>query len=630
MKKSIIAALVALSSILPAFAQNISLIPKPTILKNHTGHFKLNKLTKIVIPANDPETHKVADLLAGMLGTPTGYPFAISTAVKSSNVIRLKLNKINDPTLAEEGYQLKATSASITITANDAKGLFYGIQTLVQLLPADIESKQKITAANWSIPAIDITDYPRFGWRGLMLDVSRHFFSKQVVENYIDEMAKYKYNVLHLHLSDDNGWRVEIKSLPQLTSVGAWRVMRTGPLGSKTFAPTQPGEPDSYGGFYTQDDIRELVKYAQDKYITILPEIDVPAHSLALIAAYPNLSCTKLQYQVNAGTPFYERQDNVLCVANDSTYIVLDKIFTEIAQLFPCPYIHVGGDEAYKGFWAKDPRDSALMKREGLTNLDQLQSYFEKKVEAIVESKGKKLIGWDEIVDGGLAPNATVMSWRGMEGGAKAAKLGHEVVVSPWGNTYLDLYQGDALTEPHTYGRCFLANCYDFEPVPDSVDAKLILGGQGNLWTESVSDERQVQYMTWPRAMALAEVFWSQQKGRNYNEFVQRVEANFKRLDVDQVKYATSIYDPYISTTKAKGDTTFKSLEIRLDTQIKGLDVYYTFDTSLPDNHSLKYNGVPLSVPNGAGEIKAITYRDGKPIGKMIDLKLRDLYKKND
>lgn len=603
------------------------IIPQPVSLKAHTGKFRLNKLTRIVVPAGDADTRKVGELLSGMLVDPTGYPVMITTVAKPSNVIRLKINSTANPLLGEEGYTLRSTAASVTITANDAKGLFYGVQTLVQMLPAGIESKQKI-AGTWVIPAVDITDYPRFGWRGLMLDVSRHFFSKQVVKNYIDEMAKYKYNVLHLHLADDEGWRVEIKSLPKLTSVGAWRVMRTGPFNAGIMEMPRPGEPDSYGGFYTQDDIREIVKYAQDKFITILPEVDVPAHSLALIAAYPNLSCTGLQYPVHAGWDFYEKQDNVLCVANDSTYIVLDKIFTELARLFPSQYIHVGGDEAYMGFWEKDPRDQALMKREGLKTPEELQGYFEKKVEQIVESKGKKLIGWDEIVDGGLAPNAAVMSWRGMEGGTKAAKAGHQVVMSPWGSTYIDLYQGDPLIEPHTYGKCFLSNCYEFEPVPDSVDAKLILGGQGNLWTESVCDERQVQYMTWPRAMALAEVYWSPKRPRNYDEFVERVETHFKRLDEAGVKHASSIYDPYISTTKEKNDTTFKSLRIALNTQVKGLEVYYTFDTTLPDSHSLHYDGTPLSVPDGAGEIKAVTYRDGKPIGKMLDLKLKDLYKK--
>ncbi len=627
MNKSLLALVAIVLFGLSAYAQTPALIPQPVSEKAHTGKFKLNKQTKIIIPAGDAEAKRIGDLLAGMLGGPTGYPITATTAAKTSNVIKLKINKTADPLLGEEGYKLKAVTASVTITANNTKGLFYGIQTLMQLLPADIESKQKL-AADWSIPATDITDYPRFGWRGLMLDVSRHFFSKQVVKNYIDEMAKYKLNMLHLHLADDEGWRVEIKSLPKLTSVGAWRVMRTGPLGSPTFDWPRPGEANTYGGFYTQDDIRELVKYAQDKFITILPEVDIPAHSLALIASYPNLSCTKMQYTVNAGLPFYEKEDNVLCVANDSTYIVLDKILTELAQLFPCQYIHVGGDEAYMGFWAKDPRDSALMKREGITTLEGLQSYFEKRVEQIVESKGKKLIGWDEIVDGGLAPNATVMSWRGLEGGTKAAKAGHLVVMSPQQYVYIDLYQGDPLLEPHTYSRLFLSTTYEFEPVPDSVDARYILGGQANLWTESVPDERQVQYMTWPRALAVSEIFWSPKKTRDFNEFEKRVETHFKRFDAADIKYAKSIFDPYINTSKDKNDTTFKSLRIGLYTQIKGLDIYYTFDTTLPDSHSLKYNGTPLAVPDGAGELKAITYRDGKPIGKMIDLKLKTLYTK--
>src|ERR1700744_355428 len=386
---------------LSAFAQTPQIIPQPVALKIHTGKFKLNKLTKVVSPAGDADAKKVADLLAGMLAGPTGYPVTVSTVAKPSNVIKLKLNKIADPLLGEEGYTLKSTVTSVTIAANDTKGLFYGVQTLMELLPPDIESKEKI-AGNWIIPAVDITDYPRFGWRGLMLDVSRHFFSKKVVEDYIDEMAKYKFNTFQMHLADDEGWRVERKSLPQLTQTGAWRVMRTGPFHLVPFQDPQPNEPATYGGFYTQDDIREMVKYAQDRYITILPEIDVPAHSLALIAAYPNLSCTGLQYPVDPGTDFYMKEDNVLCVGNDLTYLILDKIFTQIAELFPCQYIHMGGDEAYKGFWDKCPKCQALMKREHLANTDELQSYFVKRVEKIVESKGKKLISWDEILEGGL------------------------------------------------------------------------------------------------------------------------------------------------------------------------------------------------------------------------------------
>jgi hexosaminidase len=628
MKRGLLTIVLITILTLPGLAQIPAIIPQPVQLKVNTGHFRLNRQTTIVVAAGSGslECKRLAALLAGMLNGPTGYHIAVSTTGKASGVIRLKLNSIQDAAIGEEGYKLKVTSANVIISANTTKGLFYGIQTLMQLLPPDIESKDKVATAKWSIPNVDITDHPRFGWRGLMLDVSRHFFPKQVVEDYIDEMAKYKFNTFHWHLADDEGWRIEIKSLPQLTNVGAWRVMRTGPLfGLGNFAPPQPGEKATYGGFYTQDEVREIIKYARDRYITILPEIDVPAHSMALIASFPNLSCTQVPYPVNAGTRYNPQQDNVLCVANDSTYLILDKIFTEIAQLFPCKYIHVGGDEAYKGFWANDPKDQALMKREGLKNVDELQSYFVKRVEQIITSKGKKLIGWDEILEGGLPSSATVMSWRGVEGGIAAAKLGHEVVMTPQQYCYLDLYQGDPSVEPHTYSKLWLRECYEYEPMPDSIDAKLILGGQGNLWTESVPDERQAQYMTWPRAMALAEVFWSPKEKGSFDVFTQRVETHFKRLDAAHIKYARSIYDPVITPVRMPGDT---SLKIKLDSQIGHLDIYYTFDTTLPDNFSLKYNGVPIAIPNGAAELKVITYRNGQPIGKQIQVMLNELTKR--
>jgi hexosaminidase len=465
-------------------------------------------------------------------------------------------------------------------------------------------------------------DYPRFGWRGLMLDVSRHFFSKQFVEAYIDEMAKYKYNIFHWHLTDDNGWRIQIKGLPRLTEVGAWRVPRTGRFGR--FAPPQPGEKATYGGYYTQQDIRDVVAYAKKRFITIVPEIDVPAHSLSLIAAYPNLSCTQLQYPVNPGSSFYRKEDNVLCVANDSTWLMLDKIFTQVAQLFPGPYIHVGGDEAYKGFWKECPKDQALMKREGITTLDGLQSYFEKKLEKIIISKGKKMIGWDEILEGGIAPEATVMSWRGMQGGIKAAQMGHEVIMTPTTYCYLDLYQGDPLIEPATYSRLRLSTCYKFEPVPEGVDPKYILGGQGNLWTESVPNERHAEYMTWPRAMALAEVFWSPDSARNWPDFVSRMQYRFKYMDAAHVKYARSAYDPIITGVRDAND----SLQVRLATEIPGLDIYYTFDGTNPDQYYPKYQGAPLDIPKGATEIRVVTYRNGKPIGHQIDCPLSEVAKR--
>jgi hexosaminidase len=312
MNRSILAIVLSIFIVSASIAQTPQIIPQPISLKTKTGHFVLTRETRIIIPAENAEAKKLGELLAGMLEAPTGHKYVVSTVSRSANAIHLKLNKETYPVIGAEGYQLKVTAASVTISANNTKGLFYGIQTLMQLLPPDIEAKQKITGVTWSIPAVDITDYPRFGWRGLMLDVTRHFFPKQVVENYIDEMSKYKFNMFHMHLADDEGWRIEIKSLPQLTKVGAYRVMRTGPFHFAHFDDAKPDEPATYGGFYTQDDMRDIIKYAKDRYITILPEIDVPAHSLALIATFPNLSCTKIPYAVNPGTDFYTKTDDVL------------------------------------------------------------------------------------------------------------------------------------------------------------------------------------------------------------------------------------------------------------------------------------------------------------------------------
>lgn len=591
---------------------SIAVIPKPLSVQMHSGHFVLSNASSITTPSNDADVKQTIQWFIDKMATSTGYH--LSTNKSSKNNISLLLNKTADTSLHDEGYTLNVTSSNITITANKAAGLFYGLQTVLQLLPPSIESTTAVQNVQWTIPCVDIKDAPRFGWRGLMLDVSRHFFTKQEVESYIDQMARYKFNTLHLHLADDQGWRIEIKSLPQLTQVGAWRVKRTGRWG--TFMPALAGEPATDGGFYTQDDMKEIIKYAQDRFITILPEIDVPAHSLALIASYPNLSCTQLPYSVNAGGRGYDRNDNVLCVGNDSTFLMLDKIFTEIAALFPNPYIHVGGDEAYKGFWEECPKCQKRMADEHLKDVDELQSYFVKRVEKIVESKGKKLIGWDEILEGGLAPDATVMSWRGMSGGIAAAKMGHQVVMTPWDYCYLDLYQAEPTGEPPTYGLCRLSDSYNYEPVPDSVDEKLILGGQGNLWSESVPNFRHAEYMTWPRGMALAEVYWSAKANKNWDDFISRLEKQFPRLDAANIKYSTSMYNVIFQPARIKNS----DFGVTLTTEVHGLDIYYTFDNTNPDNFSPKFTGKPIQFPVGATQLNVITYRNGKPIGEQINI----------
>jgi hexosaminidase len=597
----------------------IHIIPEPVSVTPETGTFWLNNKTRFVI--NNDSLNDPAYLFSEDINKATGYDIpVIHGKSKRGKDIYLSLNAAPDSILGYEGYHLTVSPDKVTISANNAAGVFYGLQTLLQLLPADIESSTPIAQTNWSVPCVKITDYPRFGWRGLMLDVSRHFFDKKEVEEYINEMVKYKYNVFHWHLSDDEGWRIEIKGLPQLTKVGACRVPREGDWGN--FAPPQPGEAATDCGYYTQEDVKEIVKYAQDRFVTILPEIDVPAHSLALIASYPNLSCTQLPYAVNPGSPFYFWEDNVLCTANDSTYMILDKIFTQIAQLFPGPYIHVGGDEAFKGFWAKDPRDQEVMKENNLQNLDQLQSYFEKKIEKIIISKGKKMIGWDEILQGGLAPEAAVMSWRGIQGGIAAAKMGHDVVMTPSDYTYLDLYQGDPLVEPKTYSMLRLDTCYGFNPVPPGVDPKYILGGQGNLWSEHVPNMRQAEYMTWPRALALSEDFWSPQDKKNWPDFFHRMEAEFPRLDAEHIKYAMSEYQPVITPIR---DSITAELEVKLNNQLSSLHIYYSFDGTDPDNFYPEYKGVPLTFPKGAIELRVITYEGDHPMGQEIIISKKEL-----
>ena len=616
--KKIIYPAAMLLGLLTAFSQNdISIIPEPVRLTRNEGKFVLP--SNILIDADqDPGLKQAIADLTTRLTTPTGYKVVLSN--NHSATISMHLNKSPMVELGNEGYQLHVTSKNVMITANAPAGIFYGVQSFLQLLPAEIASDSLIKNISWSAPCVSITDYPRFGWRGLMLDVSRHFFTKEEVKKYMDQMSTYKYNVLHLHLSDDQGWRIEIKSLPQLTQVGAWRVKRTG-LWSE-FIPALAYEKATDWGFYTQDDMRELINYAKDRNITILPEIDVPAHSLALIASFPNLSCTQLAYSVNAGFRSPSRDDNALCIGNDSSFMMLDKIFTELAALFPNEYIHVGGDEAYKGFWADCPKCQKRMADEKLKNVDELQSYFIKRVEMILKSKGKKLIGWDEILEGGLAPEATVMSWRGMKGGVEAAKMNHHVVMTPWDYCYLDLYQGESSVEPPTYGICRLTDSYNYDPVPDSVDEKLILGGQGNLWTERVSNFRHLEYMIWPRGLALAEVYWSPKNSRNWDRFIEKMEGQFPRLDAAGIKYARSAYNVIYTAVRTKDN---RSYALKMSSEIKGLDIFYTFDGTNPDPYYPKYNGEPIIFPVGATQVTANTFRNGKMVGKQVTIKKDDL-----
>lgn len=596
--------------------EQTALIPIPQTVTYAETAFKISQGTTIGLESSSSELLSIADYFNHKVNPALGY----SLEVKEQGDIQFSL--INNPDLGNEGYHLKVEKRQITIEANQPAGIFYGVQTLLQMLPKEIRSQQVQHDVEWTIAGADITDKPQFPWRGLMLDVSRHWFTKEEVMRFIDELAEYKMNVFHWHLTDDQGWRIEIKSLPNLTAKGAWRAKRVGQWWQRE--PQQPDEEATYGGYYTQEDIKDVLAYAKQRYVRVIPEIDVPGHSLATLVAYPELACMKAPKYVNVGNKFYGEDENTLCAGKEETFEFLDKVFTEVAALFPDEYIHVGGDECFKGFWHKCPRCQARMKAENLKDENELQSYVIHRLESILKAKGKKLIGWDEILEGGLAPDATVMSWRGMEGGIKAAKANHHVIMTPTQHCYLDLWQGEPSVEPDTYSMCRLSDSYRFNPVPDSVPAEMVLGGQGNLWSESVPTFRHAEYMTWPRGWALAEVLWSGPAKTDWDEFWPRVEKHFERADIAGINYARSMYNAIITPYKENNECL-----IKLDCELKDSDIYYTFDNTDPDSFSPKYFE-PLRIPKNATWLRVVTYRNGKPSGKVITLRIDELLKRTE
>lgn len=618
--------IVLLLSTFSVFAQN-NIIPAPVSYENVMGTgmnmFMLDARTSIEVRDENPEAKKIAENLVNSLGFMAGQKPVfkkVPTPTMQDKVMIFTLNKIADAKLGNEGYTLDVDGTTIKMTANKPSGLFYATQTLRQLMPAQAENKD-FPMGMYPIMGCKITDYPRFGWRGLMLDVSRHFFTKEEVKSYIDLMARYKFNTFHWHLTDDNGWRIEIKSLPKLTEIGSKRVARFGHFGNRE--DPKEGEETPYGGFYTQEDIKEVVQYAAERHVTIVPEIDVPGHSMAALAAYPELSTQKeVKRYVNPGTKFAVWNadgtfkmitENTLNPSDDKVYEFLDKVFTEVAALFPNKYIHIGGDEAYHGFWEKDAGCQAFMKKNNLKDTHELQSYFVKRVEKIVNKKGKILLGWDEILEGGLAPNAAVMSWRGMKGGIEAAKQKHDVVMSPTTFAYLDYMQGDPTIEVPIYSSLSLKKAYSFEPVPDSTDAKYILGGQANLWTEQVQNYRHALYMTYPRAFAISESVWSPKEKKNWDSFIGRTEVHFNRFDAANLKVSKAVYDAIV-TTKKDGE----KLMCEMTCDVPGTEIFYTTDDSFPDKFSPKYSA-PIEIPQGADvTLRVVTLRNGQPTGRML------------
>ena len=607
----------------------IQLIPQPVEVQHGSGFYEFTG--DLTIGFDRSESRPIAEMLAQRIHIPTG--FVVTVQQGKTGDIQLRVHQKPDTQIGSEGYTLEVTAKGIVISANQAAGLFYGAQTLLQLLPKEIESRV-LEKTRWMIPAVKILDYPRFGWRGILLDVSRNFFSKEEVKLFIQQMAKYKYNTFHWHLTDDEGWRIEIQSLPKLTGVGAWRVPRTGHFGDR--AAPKPGEAATEGGFYTQDDIREVIAFARERFVTIVPEIDVPGHSMAALAAYPELSCNKdTNTRVNPGAHFAEWYangtfkmliENTLNPSDEKVYTFLEKVFGEVAALFPGPYVHVGGDECYKGYWAQDAGCKRLMKQLNIRHVEDLQGYFMGRLDKILKARGKKLIGWDEILEGGISPEAAVMSWRGIKGGIEAAEIGHSVVMTPSTHVYLDYNQGeptiDTPVDPPVHARLRVKKSYSFEPVPEGVDAGYILGGQANLWTEQIPTLRHAEYMTYPRAWALAEVYWSPKEKKNWDAFARRMESHFDRSDVAGVNYSRAVYDAIVKTSFKDGAFIFE-----METEMPDIDMFYTIDDTMPDHHCSRYTH-PIELPGGPITLRVISYRNGKPIGHLITLKREELEKR--
>jgi hexosaminidase len=525
----------------PVDPTDFHIIPKPVSLTPGTEVLDWDN-KKIAILAKTADEKNVGNLLAEFLKTKN---LNATVAEFSDDADKIALYTVEDPALGNEGYKLVVDEKGVSLTAASGAGLFYGIQTLLQLIPENGKT----------VPYVTITDQPRFAYRGLHLDVSRHMFPAEFVKKYIDLLAHHKLNRFHWHLTEDQGWRIEIKKYPKLQEIAAYRKETV--IGhARNADPKNPKDFDGkrYGGYYTQEEVKDIIKYAADRYVTIIPEIEMPGHALAALSAYPELGCTGGPYQ--AATTFGVF-DDVFCAGKEETFTFLEGVLDEVVTLFPSKYIHIGGDECPKAKWETCPHCKKRMKAENRKNTHELQSYFIQRVEKYLNSKDRQIIGWDEILEGGLAPNATVMSWRGEEGGIAAAKQGHDVIMTPTGWCYFDYYQDTtAENEPLAIGGYLpVSKVYSYEPIPAVLtadEAKHILGVQANLWTEYIPTPEHVEYMMYPRACAIAEVAWSAKENRNYEDFLTRLDTHFKHLDAWDVHYAKHLQHAADSTGSKK------------------------------------------------------------------------------
>ena len=571
-----------------------SIIPQTQKLDWQKGVFVFNQCTYLQFDSSNRELQWAVAPLVEKMGKAAGLHLRKPINCNKTTTVAVAL----DESIAnEEGYQLSVTPQKILIKAQQPAGVFYAMQSLLQLLPVQIESSQVVPNIKWNVPAVEVEDAPRFTHRGLMLDVARHYMHIDSVKRFIDLLAKQKSNRFHWHLTDSQGWRFESKKWPKLNTISAYR--KGNPLNYSYNYESRPADT-LYGGYYTQQQMREVVQYAAERFITVVPEIEMPAHSRAALAAYPELACLD-----KAGKPFpYPQEVQDEYCTKEATFTFLTDILTEVMDVFPSPLLHIAGDEANKAAWRRCPHDQKRMQDEGLSNVKELQSYFVKRITQFVTGKGRKVIGWDEIMEGGLATGAAVMSWTGIQNGIKAAEQGHNVVMTPGDYCYFDHYQSNAHGEPIAWGGLTtLQKVYNYNPIPTGLKAsatKYILGTQGNLWTEFIPNAAKAEYMVFPRAVALAEVAWSQPAQKDYAGFMHRLVPYLQRLDYYNVNYARHLFSLELKDSIAANGQLF----IQFTGAPKGHKIYYTLDGSTPTKKSKKYKH-PIAIKNNT-EVRAV------------------------
>ncbi len=577
----------------------VNVIPKPVSEEERAGFFTVNSDTKILYPNKNDDAKRSAELLAAAIKQRCGLTLKVEAFRRQKPDNAIRLIAASGDSSAPEGYTLDVDSNSIRITGQDA-GLFYGMQTLCQLLPLDGQAPGRI-------PCTHIADEPRFGWRGLLFDSCRHFFPVNYIKGVIDEMAYYKLNILHWHLTDDQGWRIEIKKYPLLTEIGSWR-------DGTQIGPSRTKDVDTirYGGYYTQEEIREVVAYAASRHIEVVPEFEMPGHFVAAITAYNHLACFPQSFET--GGPFEVRKvwgvsKDLCCAGKESTFEFIEDVLTEMMELFPSQYFHVGGDEAPHAAWEQCPACQQRMKDEGLTTTAQLQNYFIERIDAFVTSKGKKMIGWEEIMEGGLSPNAIIMSWLGTSSGVKAAQSGHYAIMCPYSHMYFDAYYASPDTEPLAIGYYTpFEKTYNFEPVhPDLTpeQEKYILGVQGNMWAEFTANKQVWDYLLYPRICALSEIAWSPREAKNWNDFKGRLIHEMGRFRAEGIGYRIPTPEAPSSVFVKAGET----LSIGNSWTIG--QIRYTTDGTEPTPQSALYTG-PIAPTPGIVVRSAVFLPDGR------------------